>query len=236
MRKSIPLFSLLYIVSVVMIVRYAIGKKEQENHILIVAVEWRNAALYACVIAGICLLLFVVFVVGWLVMRHHNMRLRLLLKEQEYERTNERLREQEEILHELITAFQELNEHNRTLLRQLSEKQARHHNIRDLDRVMESLQSNLLTRKEEESFRKVFSSLYPSALVRLRTVCPTMTRCEELFCMLVLLKQTNEELAHTLGISVSSVSKTRYRVRIKLGLPEGSDADAEVCRIMDGKA
>lgn len=100
---------------------------------------------------------------------------------------------------------------------------------------MESLQSHLLTRKEEEDFRNAFLSVYPSALLYLREACPAVTRSEELFCMLVLLKQSNEELARTLGISVASVSKTRYRIRVKLGLPEGSDTDAEIRHIMAGE-
>ena len=92
-----------------------------------------------------------------------------------------------------------------------------------------------LTRKVEEDFRNAFLSVYPSALLHLREACPAVTRSEELFCMLVLLKQSNEELARTLGISVASVSKTRYRIRVKLGLPEGSDTDAEIRHIMAGE-
>ena len=122
-----------------------------------------------------------------------------------------------------------------SLIRQLSDIQARHRNTCELDSVMESLQSHLLTRKEEEDFRNAFLSVYPSALLHLREACPAVTRSEELFCMLVLLKQSNEELARTLGISVASVSKTRYRIRVKLGLPEGSDTDAEIRHIMAGE-
>ena len=154
---------------------------------------------------------------------------------QEHERADERLRDQESRLHELIAARQDLYEHNRSLIRQLSDIQARHRNTCELDSVMESLQSHLLTRKEEEDFRNAFLSVYPSALLHLREACPAVTRSEELFCMLVLLKQSNEELARTLGISVASVSKTRYRIRVKLGLPEGSDTDAEIRHIMAGE-
>ena len=48
-----------------------------------------------------------------------------------------------------------------------------------------------------------------------------------------MLKQNNEEMAHTLGISKPSVSKMRYRIRLKLELPEGTDVDAEIKKIME---
>ena len=179
-------------------------------------------------------LMLVLALIGWFVMRHRNLSLHLRLQEQQQEMADERLREQEAQLHRLIASRQELNERNRDLLRQLSDIQAAHENSCDLDRVMESLQDNLLTREEEKHFRSAFSAIYPSALTRLREACPAITRSEELFCMLILLKQTNEEVARTLGISVASVSKTRYRLRLKLELPEGSDVDAEVRKVMRG--
>mgnify|MGYP000820522310 FL=1 len=93
---------------------------------------------------------------------------------------------------------------------------------------MESLQPCLLTNREEEQFRTAFASLYPTVLHSLRSICPRITRTEELFCMLIVLKQNNEEISRTLGITRSSVLKNRYRLRTKLGLPEGCDLDSEV--------
>ena len=46
--------------------------------------------------------------------------------------------------------------------------------------------------------------------------------------MLILLKQNNEEIAHLLGVSRSTVLKNRYRLRCKLQLPGGVDLDTEV--------
>ena len=50
--------------------------------------------------------------------------------------------------------------------------------------------------------------------------------------MLIILKQTNEEVARTLGISRASVLQNRYRLRNKLNLPEGSDLDTEIRRLL----
>lgn len=216
-------------------IRFETQKKEQENRTLAAEVRMQDTLLHIYSIGGVCALLLVLFMVRWMVMRQRNLRLRLLLEAQQRERADERIHEQESRLHELITARQELFDRNRALIAQLSDIQARHQNTCDLDLVMNSLQSNLLTCKEEENFRNIFSSIHPSVLVRLREACPAVTRSEELFCMLVFYKQTNKDMARTLGISVSSVSKTRYRIRVKLGLPEGSDADAAIRRIMAGE-
>lgn len=117
--------------------------------------------------------------------------------------------------------------------RQFSQVQVAYANSCNLDRVMESLQPHLLTDTEEEQFRDSFNSLYPTALHRLRTACPKVTRSDELMCMLIVLKQTNEEIARALGISRPSVLQTRYRLRCKLNLPEGADFDTEVRQMMN---
>lgn len=89
-------------------------------------------------------------------------------------------------------------------------------------------QSRLTTAEVEVNFRNYFTSLYPNALHRLRTISPRITRVDELLCMLILLKQNNEEIAHLLGVSRSTVLKNRYRLRCKLQLPGGVDLDTEV--------
>ena len=89
-------------------------------------------------------------------------------------------------------------------------------------------QSRLTTTEVEVNFRNYFTSLYPNALHRLRTISPRITRVDELLCMLILLKQNNEEIAHLLGVSRSTVLKNRYRLRCKLQLPGGVDLDTEV--------
>ena len=53
----------------------------------------------------------------------------------------------------------------------------------------------MLTPKEEAEFRVAFSGIYSTALIRLRDVCPNITKNEELLCMLILLNQSTEEIA-----------------------------------------
>ena len=96
----------------------------------------------------------------------------------------------------------------------------------------QSLQNHQLTYEEEENYRKSLLSSHPVILHRLRTLCPKVTRTDELLCILIVLKQSNEEIARIMSISRSSVLKNRYRLRVKLKLPEGIDLDAEICRLL----
>ena len=189
------------------------------NHLLLLAIAIGLLIVVSCI--GIML---------WILRR--SLRLHHLLEEQEQAITTSQLQQQEERLQQLLASRRELSIHNEELLRQLTEIQSTHENSCGLDKVMESLQPRLLTTTEEEQFRNSFNGLYPTALHRLRTACPRATRSDELLCMLVALKQTNEETARTLGISRPSVLQTRYRLRAKLNLSEGTDLDTEIRQIM----
>lgn len=220
-------------------IRFETEKKEQENRLLTTEVELKDSRLHNYAFIGLSLLAIGLCIGAWLWMRQRSLRLRLRLEEQERElallqlrEQEENVRKQEERLQQILASRQELNRNNEELLRQLAEIQAANEKTCDLDRVMERLQPKLITTDEEEQFRMAFSTLYPTALHRLRTVCTRITRADELLCMLILLKQTNEEVSRTLGISRSSVLQNRYRLKQKLELPEGIELDSEVERIM----
>ena len=219
-------------------IRFETEKKEQENRLLTAEVELKSSKLRNYAFIGLSLLVIGLCIGAWLWMRQHSLKLRLRLEEQEKQlaniqlrEQNEYLRQQEERLQQIITSRQELNKNNEDLLRQLAEIQATHEKTCNLDKVMESLQPRLITPDEEKIFCAAFARLHPLALHRLRSVCPRITHAEELLCMLIILKQTNEEIARTLGISRSSVLQNRYRLKAKLQLPEGGELDLEINRI-----
>lgn len=219
-------------------IRFDTEKKEQENRLLTAEVELKSSKLRNYALIGSSLLTIALCIGAWFWMRQHSLKLRLRLEEQEKELANiqlheqkEYLKQQEQRLQQIISSRQELNKHNEELLRQLAEIQASHEKTCNLDKVMESLQPRLITIDEEEQFRAAFARLHPSALHRLRSVCPRITHAEELLCMLIILKQTNEEISRTLGISRSSVLQNRYRLKAKLQLPEGIELDSEIIHI-----
>lgn len=220
-------------------IRFETEKKEQQNRALAAEVALKDSRLRTTLITGILCLMLAATVIVWGVMRHRALRLRHRLDQQEKESMEKEkraaealLHEQETQLHSLIRDRQQLNDRNLDLLRQLSDIQSTHENSCNLDSIMESLQQSLFSKEDTERFRQQFSAVYPMALNRLRNRCADLTYNDELFCMLAMLQQDNSEIARTLGISKASVSKIRYRVRVKLDLPEGTDADAEIRKMM----
>ncbi|MDH6312187.1 DNA-binding CsgD family transcriptional regulator [Parabacteroides sp. PFB2-10] len=155
--------------------------------------------------------------------RYYKLRHELDMKEKEL--AHQRIYDQEELMNKLIASRQELHNRNEELRRQLREIQHQPEKVTDLKKVMEMLHPSLLTTQEEEQFRLGFNSLYPTFLHRLREILPSITKGEELFCMLVSLNQTNEEIARTLGISRPSVIKIRYRLRQKIDDPRIDNLD-----------
>lgn len=236
-------------------IRFETEKKEQENRALAAEVALKDSRLRTSLLVGALCLLAALAATVWGVMRQRTTRLRQQaleerqqaldlrhqLDKQEKESAEKEklaakalLHEQEQQLQQLILSRQQLNDRNRELVRQLSEIQSSPHNsLSQVESLMKCLQKNLLTKDEAERLRNSFSALYPTALYRLRTACPDVSPSEELFCILVVLKQKNEGMARTLGIDVRSVTKIRYRLRLKLKLPEGAEVDAEVKKIME---
>ena len=209
-------------------IRFETEKKEQENRALTAEVALKDSRLRILLLAGALCLLLAAGIIVWAVMRHRAIRIR-------QEAAATLLREQQAQLHGLIRDRQQLTDRNLDLVRQLADIQSTHENTCNLDSIMESLQQSIFSKEDAERFRRNFSAVYPTALNRLRNRCPDLTYSDELFCMLAMLQLDNSEMARTLGISRASVSKARYRLRMKLELPEGADVDAEVRKIMEAQ-
>lgn len=125
-------------------------------------------------------------------------------------------------LNELLTSQQELNRRNETLSHE--REQLSHNEI--IDNVRRQLDPTLLSGEDEKRFRQSFAALYPRYLPNLRQRCPELTKSDELFCMLIYLKQNTDEIALALGISRASVNTARSRIRKKLGLGKEDSLDA----------
>lgn len=208
-------------------IRFETEKKEQENRALTAEVALKDSRLRILLLVGALCLLLAVGIMAWAVMRHRAARIR-------QEAAAALLHEQQEQLHHLIRDRQQLTDRNLDLVRQLADIQSTHENTCNLDSIMENLQQSLFSKEDAERFRRNFSAVYPMALNRLRKRCRELTFNDELFCMLAMLQLDNSEMARTLGISKPSVSKARYRIRMKLELAEGADVDAEIRRVMEG--
>lgn len=213
-------------------IRFASREKEARNRLLSAEVETKQSYLVASVAAALLMAAAVFAVWCVYIARRRAWYLQRRFIEQEREVAESRLAVQESELRQLVSTRQELNNRNRRLLAQLTTIQANHEDTCHLDKVIESLQSALITSEEEEKFRTAFLKLYPAAVNCLRTCCPGITRSEELFAMLAAMKLNTEEIARTLGIARKSVTKIRYRLRPKLDLPEEADVDEHLRMII----
>ena len=79
----------------------------------------------------------------------------------------------------------------------------------------------LLAMRGEDKFKGYFNRAYPYFLVNLRKQMGHITNKEELYCMLIALGTSNEELASIFNVARSSVIVAKYRIRKKLNLAEG---------------
>ena len=89
---------------------------------------------------------------------------------------------------------------------------------KDKRQELETLTPHILKESGETKFRQCFELIYPLFLHRLREKVPSVTRREEILCMLIILKQDNRNIAELLGIEPRSVLMLRHRFRQKIGM------------------
>lgn len=97
-------------------------------------------------------------------------------------------------------------------------------NQRSTDDTPQTLVNPLLLEKDNEiRFRKIFYELHPGFVEKLRDDFPNLTAGNELLCMLIKLRKSNDDIALALGISRESVATARYRLRTRFKLPKDVD-------------
>lgn len=75
------------------------------------------------------------------------------------------------------------------------------------------------------ALKSYFDKIYPGLLFRVRKQWPTISDAEERLLMLVKLKIKSKEAAEILGISQSSVKKSRSRLRKRIGIDSSLDLE-----------
>lgn len=184
-------------------IRYRASKKEQENRILdmeLTVAQQRNLILIILIIIGVAVL---ALTIRYNVLRNRANRLkRLELKQQ---------------ISELISTRQQLNSRIESLVAEINSSRT--------ENAASQLSPELLKMDEEGKFRRMFEALYPNFIPKLKEKSSKLTPNDELVCMLIYLRQTNEEIALCLGITRMSVNTARYRIRSRLSLPKEVDLD-----------
>ena len=117
----------------------------------------------------------------------------------------------------LSTLVQKLNQSN-------AEKEIRAQEIKDFLKdkdnsdELEALAPTILQTEGENKFRQCFELIYPRFLSRFRERVPSITRREELFSMLIVLKQDNKKIAELMSVAPRSILMLRHRFRQKIGI------------------
>ena len=91
----------------------------------------------------------------------------------------------------------------------------------------------LLDMKGDKKFKDYFNQAYPYFIANLRREVAHLTSKEELYCMLIALNSTNEELASIFNVARSSVVVAKYRIRKKLNLEEGISMEEHLIRLRE---
>lgn len=202
-------------------IKYEILEKEKANELLRYEIQLKERTLLYYTWLGISLLLLFLFFFGWFIMRQRALKLRHEADMRQHElddiRHIESLRfieDKEKQLRMMLVERQNLNRQNEELLGRLENIDTQ----LGLQEAITILSPRLLTVEEEQEFRHQFIAIYPYFLHKLREICQTITRGEELLSMLLRLNLSSEEIALALGNNRTSVNTARFRLRKKLGL------------------
>ena len=96
---------------------------------------------------------------------------------------------------------------------------------------MKLFELRMTTDEDISTFKVYFDKAYPNFLMKARNKWPSITPSEERMLMLLKLNITSKECSDILGISYSSVKKSRYRLRKRLGLGEETNLNSYVSSI-----
>jgi DNA-binding CsgD family transcriptional regulator len=104
---------------------------------------------------------------------------------------------------------------------------------KDNRQEFEALAPSVLQKNGESKFRQRFELLFPLFLPRLRERVPSISRREELFSMLIVLKQDNKEIAELLAVAPRSVLMLRHRFRQKIGMSSDNSLENFIEEILN---
>jgi len=85
--------------------------------------------------------------------------------------------------------------------------------------------ATILTDEDWDKFKNLFEQVYKGFFIRLKEKLPDLTQAETRLICLTKLKLNTKQMAGILGVSLDTISKTRYRLKKKMGLTEETSLD-----------
>lgn len=188
-------------------IRFDANQKEKENKLLSAQVQWQQQQLFYNICISITLLLLLITTTAYFIIRR---------------KANHQLIENNKReIQTLITRQQDLNRRNEQLTEEIERAMA----TNNLNSIRQLTVQSLLSREDENTFRRSFATIHPSYLPKLRESYPQLTRNEELLAMLICMNQSTDEIALIMGINRNSVNVVRSRMRKNMELPKEKSLD-----------
>lgn len=100
------------------------------------------------------------------------------------------------------------------------------HIRRSTARLIDSIDTNLEHDNDIKHFEETFDSVHRDFFKHLDEQGPTLSKQEKMLCAYIRIGMLSKEIAPLLNISVRGVEISRYRLRKKLGLEEGTSLTA----------
>jgi len=107
-------------------------------------------------------------------------------------------------------------------LKNLKSKEIDERRVEDIENLNKT---TILTEADWTHFKELFDNVHKGFLVRLKEKLPDLTQAEIRLVCLTKLKLDTKQMAGILGVSFATIRQTRYRLRKKLGQPEGDSID-----------
>ncbi|MBR1869002.1 MAG: hypothetical protein IJ799_02935 [Bacteroidales bacterium] len=98
------------------------------------------------------------------------------------------------------------------------------------------INSYLEDESDWEKSEEYFNIVYDGLLDRLRTAYPDISKTDLKICVYAKLNLSTKEIADVMNVSPRSVEMARYRLRKRLGLPDGQDIGEFVRKIVQDEA
>ncbi|MDE6865041.1 MAG: LuxR C-terminal-related transcriptional regulator, partial [Alistipes sp.] len=100
------------------------------------------------------------------------------------------------------------------------------HIRRSTARLIDNIDTNLEHDNDIKHFEETFDSVHRDFFKHLDEYGPTLSKQEKMLCAYIRIGMLSKEIAPLLNISVRGVEISRYRLRKKLGLEEGTSLTA----------
>ncbi len=160
------------------------------------------------------------FIILFLILKYWKIKLKKSKQEEQIKKQKlefEKSKLQLEKSHlELYEFKQQLIEKNQ-LLRQFEKELPKSYINNKLQQKLESLKKSLiLTKKDLKHFFNLFEAMYPGFLEFINNKIPKLTENDRIMILLIVLSIQTVDQANMLGVSMATVRKSRYRLKLKI--------------------